>query len=434
MKLIIKLFAMSHKLTWTTVQKRVDDLVPQEVNPRIITDKQMSDLKRSLKKFNLVEVPAIDMNGKILAGHQRIKALQLLGRGDELIDVRIPNRKLTKQESDEYLLASNKLGGDWDFELLKSFDLGTLEFAGFDDVELAEIWDEDKSVEDDSFDVEKELKKIKEPSTKLGNIITLGNHRILCGDSTKPENLKRLLGTEKAAMIYSDPVYNIDIDYNGGISGKQKYGGDVNDTRTFEEYRTFLKKSLEAALAVSATDTHVFYWCDQIYIGVLQELYRTLGIQNKRVCLWLKNSQNPVPSVAFNKAYEPVVYGVRGKPYLAEAVTTLNEVLNKEMGTGNELLEQVEDVWMAKRLSGKDYEHATSKPPQLHEKAIKRCTKPGDIILDSFLGSGSTLIAGEALGRKVYGCELEPAFCDLVIRRYEKLTGAKAKVKRYEED
>lgn len=434
MKLIIKLFAMSHKLTWTTVQKRVDDLVPQEVNPRIITDKQMSDLKRSLKKFNLVEVPAIDMNGKILAGHQRIKALQLLGRGDELIDVRIPNRKLTKQESDEYLLASNKLGGDWDFELLKSFDLGTLEFAGFDDVELAEIWDEDKSVEDDSFDVEKELKKIKEPSTKIGDIITLGNHRILCGDSTKPENLKRLLGTEKAAMIYSDPVYNIDIDYNGGISGKQKYGGDVNDTRTFEEYRTFLKRSLEAALAVSTKDTHVFYWCDQVYIGVLQELYRTLGIQNKRVCLWLKNSQNPVPSVAFNKAYEPVVYGVRGKPYLAEAITTLNEVLNKEMGTGNELLEQVEDVWMAKRLSGKDYEHATSKPPQLHEKAIKRCTKPGDIILDSFLGSGSTLIAGEALGRKVYGCELEPAFCDLMIRRYEKLTGAKAKVKRYEED
>ena len=425
---------MSHKLTWTTVQKRVDDLVPQEVNPRIITDKQMSDLKRSLKKFNLVEVPAIDMNGKILAGHQRIKALQLLGRGDELIDVRIPNRKLTKQESDEYLLASNKLGGDWDFELLKSFDLGTLEFAGFDDVELAEIWDEDKSVEDDSFDVEKELKKIKEPSTKIGDIITLGNHRILCGDSTKPENLKRLLGTEKAAMIYSDPVYNIDIDYNGGISGKQKYGGDVNDTRTFEEYRTFLKRSLEAALAVSTKDTHVFYWCDQVYIGVLQELYRTLGIQNKRVCLWLKNSQNPVPSVAFNKAYEPVVYGVRGKPYLAEAITTLNEVLNKEMGTGNELLEQVEDVWMAKRLSGKDYEHATSKPPQLHEKAIKRCTKPGDIILDSFLGSGSTLIAGEALGRKVYGCELEPAFCDLMIRRYEKLTGAKAKVKRYEED
>lgn len=87
------------KLSWTTVQRRVDELVPQEVNPRKITDKQMSDLQRSLKKFNLVEVPAIDTNGKILAGHQRIKALQLLGRGEELIDVRIPNRKLTKKEA-----------------------------------------------------------------------------------------------------------------------------------------------------------------------------------------------------------------------------------------------------------------------------------------------------------------------------------------------
>ena len=107
------------KLQWHTVQKRINDLIPQEVNPRIITDKQMSDLKRSLKKYNLVEIPAIDLNGKILAGHQRIKALLLLGRGNELIDVRVPNRKLTDDESKQYLIASNALGGDWDFEALK---------------------------------------------------------------------------------------------------------------------------------------------------------------------------------------------------------------------------------------------------------------------------------------------------------------------------
>jgi DNA modification methylase len=133
--------------------------------------------------------------------------------------------------------------------------------------------------------------------------------------------------------------------------------------------------------------------------------------------------------VAFNKVYEPAVYGVRGRPYLAESITNLNEVLNKEFGTGNELLSQVDnfiDVWTAKRLSAKDYMHATSKPPQLHEKAIKRCTKPGDIILDSFLGSGSTLLAGEQLGRRVYGCDLEPRFCDLIIKRYEMFTGNKA--------
>lgn len=427
---------MVNKLSWTTTQRCVDDLVPQEVNPRIITDKQMSDLKRSLKKYNLVEIPAIDTNGTILAGHQRIKALQLLGRGDELIDVRVPNRKLTKKESDEYLIASNKLGGDWDFDGLKSFDLGTLEFAGFDDIELAKVWDEDKEVEDDEFDVEEELAKIKKPRTQLGDLITLGNHRIICGDSTDQKVLERLFGKERATMIYSDPVYNIQVDYNGGIGGKKDYGGNVNDKRTFEEYRKFLADSLRCALAVSEKDTHVFYWCDQIYIGVVQEMYRSHGIANKRVCLWLKNNQNPVPTVAFNKVYEPAVYGVRGTPYLAEAITNATEVLNKELGSGNVLLDEVDaftDVWTAKRLKVTEYEHATSKPPQLHQKAIKRCTRPKEIILDSFLGSGSTLIAAEALGRRVFGCELEPQFCDLIIRRYEKLTKKKVKMVRHEE-
>lgn len=431
---------MKNKLHWSTVQKTVNDLVPQEVNPRKITDKQMSDLTRSLKKYNLVEIPAIDTDGSILAGHQRIKALQLLGRGSELIDVRVPNRKLTEKESKEYLIASNKLGGDWDFDLLKSFDFETLEFAGFDKIEIAEFTDKDKGVADDDFNVEKELKKIKKPTIRLGDIIHLGDHKILCGDATKPENLRRLFGKEKASMIYSDPVYNINYKYDSGLGGKKSskdYGGEnVNDTRSFGEYQKFLKDSLECALSVSEKDTHVFYWCDQIFIGVVQEVYRSLGIDNKRVAIWLKNSQNPVPSVAFNKAYEPCVYGVRKKPYLAKSVTTLNEVMNREMTTGNNLHAEVEefmDVWMAKRLAGKDYEHATSKPPSLHEKAIKRCTKPNDIILDSFLGSGSTIISAHALGRRVYGCELEPTFCELMCNRFLKLTGIKAKIERHEE-
>lgn len=424
------------KLKWTTVQKRVDDLIPQEVNPRIITDKQMSDLKKSLQKYNLVEIPAIDLNGRILAGHQRIKAMQLLNRGSELIDVRVPNRKLTEAESKQYLIASNALGGDWDFDLLKSFELNILTDAGFDEMELAKFWDEDKDVKEDNFNVEEELKKIKDPKTKLGDIITLGNHKVLCGDSTKQENLHRLLGNEKASMIYSDPVYNLEIDYDGGIGGNQNYGGSVKDNRTFEEYKTFIRDSLKCALAVSNPSTHVFYYCDQIYIGMIQDVYRSFGISNKRVCLWLKNNQNPVPSVAFNKVYEPCVYGIKGKPYLAESITNLNEVMNKELGTGNDLIAKVNeyiDVWTAKRVSSKDYEHATTKPIALHEKAIKRCTKPSEIILDSFLGSGSTLLAGEQLGRRVYGCELEPRFCDLIIKRYESLTGNKVKVEHYEE-
>lgn len=425
------------KLAWTTVQKRVDDLIPQEINPRKITDKQLLDLKRSLKKFNLVEIPAVDSDGTILAGHQRIKALQLLDRGKELIDIRVPNRKLTAQEAKEYLIGSNKLGGDWDYDLLKAFDFETLSFAGFDPIEIASFWDDKNETKEDSFNVEKELKKIKDPKTKLGDIIHLGKHKILCGDATDPKNLSRLFGNERASMIYSDPVYNISIDYDGGIGGKKEYGGNVNDTRTYEEYQKFIQESLVAGLSVSQPDTHVFYYCDQVYIGLIQGIYRSLGIANKRVCLWLKNSQNPVPKVFCNKAYEPAVYGTRGKPYLAESVTNLNEVMNREFTTGNDLVSQVDDfleIWTAKRLSAKEYQHATSKPITLHEKAIKRCTRPNDIILDSFLGSGSTLLAGEQLGRRVYGCELEPRFCDLIANRYEALTGTKPIIEHYEKE
>jgi len=421
------------KLIWTTEKRKVNDLVPFEKNPRTINDKQLKDLTKSLKKFNLVEIPAIDKSGKILAGHQRLKVLQLLGRGDEKIDVRVPNRKLTTRESEQYLISSNALGGDWDFEKLKSFDLDLLTDIGFDQIELANLWDDKLEVQDEDFDIENEIKKIKKPKTKPGDLIQLGTHKLYCADSTNPENLKKLFGKERTSFIYSDPVYNLKggVNYNSGVGGKQNYGGNVNDDRSDDEYKDFLKSGIDAALSVAKKNVHVFYYCDQNYIWLLQTLYKELGIENKRVCLWIKNGHNPTPGVAFNKCYEPCVYGVKGKPYISSNIQNLNEVMNKEITTGNNLLEETLDeldVWMVKRLSSKDYKHATSKPPKLHEKAIRRCSKPGDIILDSFAGSGSTLIAGEQLKRKVYTIEKEPIFCDLIIRRYEKLTNNKTKI------
>lgn len=415
------------KLEWRTVQRKVNDLIPQENNPRTITDKQMSDLQKNLRKFNLVEIPAIDKDGKILAGHQRIKALQLLGRGEEKIDVRIPNRKLTKEESERYLIASNALGGDWDFEKLKSFDFDLLLDIGFNKEDLV-FWDKDLEVEGDRFDVEEELEKIKVPKTKLGDLIILGQHKVICGDSGDPKILKKLFGSEKASLVYSDPPYNIHLNYSKGLGGKRSYGGNVKDNRTDKEYEEFLRKSMQAALSITEENSHWFYWSSQLYIWLIQILFRELGIENKSVCLWAKNSQNPVPSLAFNRAYEPAIYGTRGKPYLAKDIRNLNEFLNKEVGTGNSSFEDLRDIWTVKRMSGKDMEHATSKPPQLHQKAILRCTRPGDIILDSFSGSASTLVAGEQLKRRVYAVELEPVFCDLAIRRWEKLTGGKAKI------
>lgn len=413
------------KLLWTTVQKKVNDLVPQVINPRKMSDKQMSDLKRSLSKFNLVEIPAIDYDGHILAGHMRIKALQLLGRGEELIDVRVPNRKLTDDEAKEYLIASNAITGDWDFSLLKDFNPEMLLDVGFNQNDLVNIWDNKIITKEENFVPEEEIKKIKETSIKLGDLILLGEHKIICGDSNDPEVIKKLFGDRKTSMIYQDPIYNISLDYNAGLGGKQNYGGNVIDKRTDDEYKEFLKRNLVNALSVAKPDCHVFYWNTEQHIWILQTLYRELGIDNKRVCLWIKNGQNPTPQVAFSKCYEPCIYGTRGKPFLSKKEQGLNEVFNKEMTTGNNLVDEVSSLWAVKRLSGKDYQHATSKPVDLHERAILRCTAPGDIILDSFMGSGSTLIACEQLKRVAYGIELEPIYCELIATRYEKLTGKK---------
>jgi DNA modification methylase len=410
----------------------IANLKPAEYNPRKISKEALDQLKESIDRFDLVDPVIVNSATKrkniVIGGHMRLRAAKELGHKTvPVVYVNIP--KLDKEK--ELNLRLNRNTGEWDFEKLKSFDLELLTDIGFSDIDLSLIWTENLETEDDDFYEEKELKQIKNPETKPGDLIQLGKHRLICGSSTDPAVLTHLFGNERTSMIYSDPPYNINVDYNGGIGGKRNYGGNVLDTRTDSEYKEFIAKTMIAALTVAKPDTHVFYWCDQIYIGLMQGLYREIGIANKRVCLWLKNSQNPVPSVAFNKCYEPCVYGVRGKPYLTKKVSNLNEVLNKEITTGNNLLEETLDhldIWMVKRLSGKEYEHATSKPPKLHEKAIRRCTKPNDIILDSFSGSGSTMIAAEQLKRRVYAVELEPVFCDLAIKRYEKLTGNKAEV------
>jgi DNA modification methylase len=394
----------------------------------------MENLKKSFTKFDLVEIAAINLDGTILAGHQRIKVLKEFGRSKEMIDVRVPNRQLTEEEAEWYLIASNAIHAEFDRNLLKAFDMNLLVDLGFSQKELDEIWNKKLKVD---INLEDELSKIKEPRTKLGDVILLGTSKLICGSSLEPETLQKLFGDERASMIFSDPVYNLGVDYDKGLGGGASYGGTVDDHKTDEEYKEFLKKSMECALAVTKEDAHVFYFSDCTYIWLIQTLYRELGITNRRVCLWIKNGQNPTPGVAFSKCFEPATYGTRKNPYIVNGVNNLNEVMNPDMTTGNDLIQQVLDtidVWPVKRLPGNEYEHSTMKPPELYEKAIRRCTRMNEIILDSFSGSGSTIMAGVKLNRRVYAVELEPKFCDLTIRRYEAMTGLKAKIIRNDEE
>ena len=419
------------KLTWRTEQRRVKDLLPFKQNPRKMSQKQTDDLIKSLKKFDLVEIPAIDTKNRIIAGHQRCAVLQLMGRGEELIDVRVPSRALTEREYKQYLLTSNRVHGDWDEEILgEFFEADLLLDSGFDKQEVSNIFSDILETENDQFDIEEELKKIKKPKSKLGDLYQLGPHRLLCGDSTDLKAVQKVVANTEIDMIYCDPVYNINLSYQKGIGGTKNYGGSAKDTRSEEEYETFLKKTIENALAVSGKDTHVFYYCDETYVPMVATIYKSLGINFKRICIWLKGVANPTPQVAFSKVYEPCVYGVRGKPYLSSSHTNFDEVLNKDTGTGNTLIENfldMIDVWAVKRLAGNTYEHPTQKPITLHDKPIRRCTMVGGNILSLFGGSGGELLAAHQLKRNCFMVEMDPVFIDLIIRRYEKYTGEKAK-------
>jgi hypothetical protein len=191
-------------MNWQTEKRKINDLVPYKNNPRQMTEKQNEDLKKSLNKFDLVEIPAINKDNTILAGHQRLRIMQTLGRGDEEIDVRVPDRQLTEEEVQEYNIRSNKNTGEWNFdELANSFEVSDLLEWGFDEKELKI----DLPVEED------DVPEVQvEAVSKLGDLYQLGNHRLMCGDSTKIEDVEKLMDGQKADMVFTDPPYGMDLD------------------------------------------------------------------------------------------------------------------------------------------------------------------------------------------------------------------------------
>lgn len=414
------------KLSWVTETRKISALVPNVKNPRTISPKQIEDLKRSLKKFNVVEIPVIDTHNNVIAGHQRLMVLKLLGRENETIEVRVPNRKLSQSEYDQYLLTSNRVHGDWDWEALsKYFDMDTLSLSGFDDLDLSKIFDVHTETKEENFDEQKELAKIKKTNIKLGDIYQLGKHRLICGDATDPDTVIKLMDGVKVDVINQDPPFNINLSYDKGVGGKKSsksYGGTVDDNLSDEAYKDFIRQMIKNGLSVCKPNCHIFYWCDEAYVWLLQTVYKELGIDSKRLLIWVKNNASPTPQVAFNKAVEYIVYGTVGSPYLSKNIQNVNEIINNDTTTGNHLLEEVSNLILQKRLPANQYNHPTQKDPQVHHKAIKRCTKVNDVVLDLTAGSGSIMSACEVLKRKAYMCEREPIFCQLIINRFKQLS------------
>lgn len=404
----------------------VSKLKPAEYNPRSWSKKAIYDLKKSIATFGLVEPilanSAPSRKNIVIGGHFRLHVAKLLGYKEvPVCYLNIPNIEKEKRLN----LTLNKVEGDWDIELLKEFELDLLLDVGFDSKDLAPIWDSLLGIENDEFSAEEALKKIDASTVSPGDQFILGKHRLICGDSTKFETVKKLVREEKVSMLYCDPPYNISLDYDKGFGPRSKYGGQVNDSKSEREYRSLISGTIENGMAFLKKDAHIFYYCDENWIWLIQQTYRNLGIKLKRVALWIKNNQNPTPDTAFNKSYEPCVYGTIGNPYLSP-INNLTEVMNREVGNGNQTIEDITNIWLSRRLPTTSYSHPTEKPPTLHEKPLLRCTKPGDYVLDLFGGSGSTLIACEQLKRKCLIVEMDPGFCKVIIRRFEDLTKTKA--------
>lgn len=411
---------------------QISELKPAIYNPRKWDEKIISDMTESIERFGLCD-PLI-VNGAplrkniLIGGHLRLKVATILGFAEvPVVYLNIPEI----EREQELNLRLNKNLGNWDEELLKVFDTSMLMDVGFTPDELNNFFDDVLEISDDGFNVKEELAKITVPETKLGDVYELGEHKLICGDSLDENVVKKLMGENKASMIYCDPPYNIGLDYRKGIGTNGKYTLDkfVNDNKRTGEYETFIQTSLKNALAVSKPDTHIFYWCDEKYIWLIQTIYSKNDITNRRICFWVKNNFNPTPQVAFNKVIEPCVYGTRGSPTLNPNLKNLSEVLNTDVnsiGLYDDLMSIVQ-MWLVKRDNTADYEHPTQKPISLNEKPIKRCTAPGEIILDLFGGSGSALIAAEQLKRRAFLVELDPTFCDLIVKRYEQFTGNNAK-------
>lgn len=384
------------QLEWHNEKRKLKQLIQFEKNPRYLTEKQKEDLQKSLQKFNLAELPVINTDNKICAGHQRIKILSELYDGNYEIEVRVPNRKLTEKEFEEYNIRSNKNVGSWDMDMLaNSFELPDLLEYGFDEKELIGL---DFG---DNTDGEK-LEEVPEPQkkaiSKLGDIFVIdGKHRVMCGDSTNSSHVEALMAGNKADMVFTDPPYN--VDYEGYTKDKLTI---KSDSMADDKYAEFLKavfKNYVTAVKKGAG----FYICHaSSWQKLTEEMLNEAGIVIRNQIIWAKNTF-AWGMGRYKFQHEPIFYAhLKGQSdswYGDRKATTL---------------------WSVPKPAKSEL-HPTMKPIPLINIALINSSKAGDLILDLFGGSGSTLIASKEAHRYSYLMEFDPIYVDVILRRYKNL-------------
>jgi DNA modification methylase len=377
-------------------QRLIADLIPYINNSRKHSDEQVAQIAASITEFGWTNPILVDGDSGIIAGHGRLLAARKL-KMDKVPVIELAH--LSEAQKKALIIADNKLAlnADWDFELLTlelknladdDFDLSVL---GFDADELAKLLEPEQieglTDEDAVPDVP------DEPITKLGDIYQLGNHRLMCGDSTSIDAVEKLMDNDKADMVFTDPPYGVD------------YEGINNDSR--DGLEDLLRNAFGNYFAVSKSGASIYCFhsdrCADVFHKVFREFFHFSSM-----IIWVKNSLT-LSQTDYQSQHEPCLYGWmdNGKhSWHSDRKQTSIWKFDKE------------------RFEG----HTTPKPVALVEKAITNSSKGGDAIIDLFGGSGSTLIACEKIGRQARLMELDPKYCDVIVKRWEQFTGKKAQL------
>jgi len=397
----------------------VDRLVPYERNARTHSPEQVAQIAASIAEFGFTNPILVASDAGIIAGHGRLEAAKQLGLAEVPVVVL---DHLSDAQRRAYVLADNQLAlnAGWDADILRvelqeleaqEFDLSLL---GFSEDELSELLPEIEQLEaEEQGDPDEVPEAPEDPITKPGDLWILGNHRLLCGDSTNIQHVERLMDGKKADMVFTDPPYN--IGFGGTMSNTSKNGKLVphvgmnakhreihNDKKSPEEFQDFIRSVL-SVIQLNCSGAYYISFGSGNFHELLTPVASSIGY--KSIIIWVKN-QSPMGGGAYRRRYEPIIYGnfsgdFYGTPYSED------------------------DVWEFDRTNKNDL-HPTMKPVDLVANALSHGSKPGGSVLDLFMGSGTTIIAAEKTRRSAYGMELDPAYCDVIVKRWQAFTGKTA--------
>lgn len=378
-------------------------LIPYINNARTHSPEQINKLRASLREFGFVNPVIIDRDYNVIAGHGRI----LAAKEEGIMEVPcVFVDHLTPAQKKAYIIADNRMAMDagWDEELLRveiealqaeAFDLS---LTGFDEKELSKLFDDGTEAKEDDFDVDAELEL---PAfSRAGDIWHIGRHTVICGDSTDPETYRALLGDTRVNLVCTDPPYLVALESS---VGKIK-----NDDLSDEEGYKFLLSAFTQFRGAMAKDASIYIFYATMKARVFYDAYEDAGFKVGAGLVW-KKPRAPLMRTDWKFNMEPIIWGWRKD--------------GKHIWYGDQKQKSVFEFDGIKDAKKDGCGHPSSKPVPLIAYLIKQCTQTNGLVLDGFLGSASTLIACEQLGRTCYGIELEPKFVDVAVKRYLQFKG-----------